>query len=118
MHHLSFYSGALGKMCVCHLTQYDVQPCKMTDLLFQCVCVAMSLSARILLLLPLPASNHRGSERAPPCPPLLGTAYSGQAAQAPCASEAGWLLPSSGISETVMPRREVSSQMLRLLACS
>lgn len=39
-----------------------------------------------------------------------------QAAQAPSASEVVWLLPSCGISKTVMPTRKVSSQMLRLFA--
>lgn len=54
----------------------EVQPCKMTICsVFQCICVAVSVNARILstlLLLPPPANNHRGSDEASPGRQLLG----------------------------------------------
>lgn len=86
------------------------------DLLFQCICVAMSVNARNLILYCCccshPATAEAETRRllVPSCwerPPTL------QAAQAPRASDMVRPLPSSGASKTVMPRRKVSSWKLR-----
>lgn len=54
---------------------YDVQPCKMFGLSFQCICVAMPVNARICFPAAATAGNHRGRDRVPPGCQLLGKVY-------------------------------------------
>lgn len=76
MHPLNLTLEHLARSFYVTWQKSEVQPCKMTICsVFQCICVAVSVNARILstlLLLPPPANNHRGSDEASPGRQLLG----------------------------------------------